>query len=197
MKRNQLRASLEEFDPTVPQEKPVPITGERIAEYEQEKSFVFKGPLAEVMTQALQVAYAKKDPVEDALADNDSQVPALESAAQDQQLLEQMLERIVPDDAQDASNVTIVYGFPNNSVTSGDVTDITESFQAAKDESEDGSIADDFAIVIDGTEFSEDGKSSVNTTKTVDLTAALEAIAISFGVPVYRSLADVMRQHSK
>jgi len=196
-KQQKLRASLEDFDPTIQEEKPTPIQGQRIEEYEQEKSFVFKGPMAEMMTQALQVAYSKKDPVTEEAEVGEEATPALESAAQDQQLLEQMLDRIAPEDAQDSSNVTIVYGFPNDSVTSGDVTEITEEFQRRMEESEDGDISKEVAIVIDGTQIGEDGKEVMKDEKVVDLTPALESIAQAYGVPVYRSLADVMRSHVK
>lgn len=186
--------SMEEFNPTPQNEAPIPIEGSRIDEYEQKRTFVFKGPLSEAMTQALQVAYNKEDPIESEPSDNESENVAMESAAQDQQLLQQLLDRVAPEDAQDADNVTVVYGFPNNSVTSGDVTEITEMFQASADAGEN--VGDEFAIVIDGTDI-KDGELVNDEPKVVNLSAALESIANSYGVKVYRSLADVMRNYTK
>lgn len=146
-----------------------------------EKTIVMQGPLSQVYTDALAVAYAKKDPVTGTFG--------MESQAMDMANLAKLASMVVAPETVPEPD-TLVYGVSPVDLTPEEVVNITGKMA----ESVDGDPYDDnrFVLIIDGT--SQDGSagdvgSSVQA-RYVDLSAGLESIASGFGIKVYHSLTE-------
>lgn len=146
----------------------------------------FKGPLAQVCVDALRVAYAKTKGT-NIDEDGDNNV-VLESLEMDSEILSNISRMIsTGGDAPDnSSKKDVVYTVKDDSLTDENVVDLT------KEMSDHDSSGGRFFLVIDATKPSAVSDSVSNPQEDYKMLTAIETIAGSFGVPVYRSLKSFL-----
>ena len=142
----------------------------------EEQTITMKGPLSQIYTDALAVAYAKHDPATGAVG--------LESQAMDAAYMARLASLIAPPEAVQAAN-TMVYGVSPVDLTQEEVVKVTQELAdvATND------TPDHFVLIIDGTQEPVAGGDGIEQ-RYVDLAAGLESIATGFGIKVYHSLPE-------
>lgn len=165
---------------------------------------VMKGPLAEVMTQALNVAYAKKDQVTGtdtiqpetvvppevsatpiAVTEPAGDTASLESQAQDAAMLQTLVTAASGgNESMPDQNFMTLYGVDKNNVTSQDIIEVTQQIDAVND-------PQDFVLIVDATRPSTNSETSgVPQERLVDvgLAPVLESLVLTKGGRVFPSL---------
>ncbi len=150
----------------------------------EDKTVLLKGPLSDVYTQALAIAYSKETPT-DALPDSGN--ISVESQANDSIVQAAIIRAISGGDTVDTNSATTVYGVSQNSLTQNDVVEIVNLIK------DNESNPDNLIIVVDSGD-------SEDTTKFVDiseiskeLTSAIEHLGAAYHVPVTHSLQDALK----
>lgn len=145
-----------------------------------EQSIVMKGPLAEIYTNALNVAYAKDDPLEVV-----EQTAALESAAIDVMMAQQLAKAMSTDeDSSPTDAFQTVYGVSKDAVSDEIIVDVTSELASPERNGE-------FALIIDGTQPGDNSTgTSLPEERMVELSAVLEGLVEAHGGKVYRSLKE-------
>lgn len=143
-----------------------------------EKTIVIKGPLSDVYTKALSIAYAKTEPNPE----------ATEVATESQQMDVVMFEKLAAQmklnsDVPPTHHFQTVYGVSRDNVTQDVVVDIT---QEVVNQPERG----DFYLIIDGTKPGANSETVSAPEETVRMIAAVECIVESYGGKVFSSLEE-------
>lgn len=155
---------------------------------EEQAQIIMKGPLADIYTQALDVALAKEA---DPAAGSDvpavtEVVTALETQQMDATLmngLAKLLNAQGADGAPETSTKEVVYSVGAASVSEDDVVEVAKDLVAT-----DGG---DFVLIVDGTAPSVNGEAG--GAAPVERGAALECMVNSFGGKVYHSFGEWLK----
>lgn len=183
------------------------IRKEFMLSLEDDQDIVVKGPLSDVYTQALNVAY-KKDETGTTLMDDKGQpVPitveeataiqaevsdagnptavaaALESAAIDVMVAQQLAEGMAPPEPTDAFQT--VYGVAKDAVNNETIVEVSQELVEADDASSVAIIIDEAAVDPNST-----AQTGLPEQQVEVITAALECLAEAHGAKVYRSLKE-------
>jgi hypothetical protein len=154
-----------------------------------EPTIVMSGPLSEIFTKALDVAYAKADPVSGTAG------IAQESQAQDVTVMQKIVESINNNSQQATQAVDEpgvdprtgadlqVYGVAKADITSDDVVDVAD---ALMNEDEDARPKE-FIVVVDSTIPGANGPGSAQSEEVEYLTEAMESLTKRLGGKFYRS----------
>ncbi len=150
------------------------------------QTIAMQGPLGAAYTQALNQYLSKEAPPQGAEdtnsePDEDVNIPALETQAMDAMLLARVAQAVQP--VEQPASVLTVYGVSEKEVTAEDVVEVAKLVGADENES-----AGEVALIIDGD--GPQGASGDASAEYVPLVSALESIASSYNVKVYRSLKD-------
>lgn len=141
------------------------------------QTVVMKGPLAEVMTKALNVAYAKPDPV--------TGEAAMESQAQEVTLIQQMISQANGGETPDQG--LKIWGVSKDDFNQEVLTEITADMAAEVNEEKPS----DYVVIVDGTRPGENSESAgVPEETVVKLESAMESITTALGGKFYRSLEE-------
>lgn len=140
-----------------------------------EKTILMKGPLAEVFTRALDIAYAKTDP---------ESGEALESQQMDVAMMQKLASSMVNGEVPPTNNFQTVYGVSRDAVDQGTVVDITQELGARQND------RGDFFLIIDGTQPGDNSDVSSTPVETMRMISALECLMESHGGKVYSSLQE-------
>lgn len=141
------------------------------------EAIVMKGPLGQAMTNALNVAYAKADPVT-----GEAQVEgsALESQAQDVTVMSKLINAINTTDDQDVKNGVEIYAVSEDDIEPDTVVDVVNQM--------DNSKAGELVVIADASApQNEDGTGEVKD-DFVDLDAE-EVVSIESMLETEESLA--------
>lgn len=150
-----------------------------------EKTIIMKGPLADIYTKALDVAYAKEDPTESLSAD-----PALESAAIDVMLAKELAKSLAPSSAAPTDNFQTVFGVSKDDVGSETIVNVANELTEQNDGGE-------FILIIDGTAPGANGEGSGESAERLEyLSNALECLVSSFGGRTFTGLAEFAKSRS-
>lgn len=148
----------------------------------EEKTVVMKGPLSEVYTNALAIAYAKEDPV--------TGKPSLESQEMDVAYLKKLAEQVVPQDEQTDQSETI-YGVNVAELDAQEVVNVTQQMTDYTTKNN----TDDFVLIIDGTQPGSGGDTGGEIEpRVLNLSQGLESFAAAIGIKVFHSLTEYARQ---
>jgi hypothetical protein len=130
------------------------------------EAIVMKGPLGQAMTNALNVAYAKTDPVTgEATVDG----AAMESQAQDVTVMSKLINAVNTTDDEDVKDGVEIYAVSEDDITPDTVVDVVNDM--------DDSDAGDYVVIADASApQNEDGTGEV-AEDVVDLDAE-EVVAI-------------------
>lgn len=152
---------------------------------QEDKTIVMKGPLAEVYTKALDVAYAKPDTVTNEVALESMTTlgfkVSLETQQMDMNTVHKLVEMLSPDEEEGSDEMT-VYGVGKDDITPEIVVEIGQELADAKKDNN----TNDFILVVDGAS-TPDGSTEQ---RYIDLPAALESMVTNFGGRVFHNLAD-------
>ena len=146
------------------------LEGERIDE-----TISVKGPLGEAMTQALNIAYAKTDPVTGELTTDGT---ALESQAQEVAVMQKLINAVNNDDAP-ADNVEI-YAIGEQEVTPETVVDVVNDMADSK--------ADEYVVIADAAAPQNEDGTGATPEDVIDITEE-EVVAIESGFIALEELA--------
>lgn len=138
------------------------LEGERIDE-----TISVKGPLGEAMTQALNIAYAKVDPI---TGESTPDGAALESQAQDVAVMQKLINAVNNDDAP-ADNVEI-YAIGEQEVTPETVVEVVNDMAESK--------ADEYVVIADAAAPQNEDGTGNTPEDVVDITDE-EVVAIESG----------------
>lgn len=177
--RSLLKRALEDYTPP----EPIPVEGE-------DRTIVMRGPLADIYTQALNVAYAKEDPQA-----NDIQEPTatLESQQMDAHVLQKLSAAISHDNVPPTDNFDTVYGVSRNEMTEQTVVDVTTEL-AGKGS---GPSTPDFYLIIDAMNLGEGGGAPGESTEKIEqIGQALECLVSAHGGKVFHSLQEFAASRS-
>jgi hypothetical protein len=141
------------------------------------EAIVMKGPLGQAMTNALNVAYAKTDPVTgEATTDG----AALESQAQDVTVMSKLINAVNNSDDPDVKNGVEIYAVSETDIEPDTVVDVVNDMEDSK--------AGEFVVIADASApQNEDGTGEVQD-DIVDLDAE-EVVAIESMLESEESLA--------
>jgi len=141
------------------------------------EAIVMKGPLGQAMTNALNVAYAKTDPVTgEATTDG----AAMESQAQDVTVMSKLINAVNNSDDADVKNGVEIYAVSENDIEADTVVDVVSDMDESK--------AGEFVVIADvSAPQNEDGTGEV-AEDIVDLDAE-EVVAIESMLETEESLA--------
>lgn len=140
-----------------------------------EKTIVMKGPLAEVFTRALDIAYAKPDPITG---------EAMESQQMDVAMMQKLAAALNTNDAPPTNNFQTVYGVSRDAVTPQTIVDLTQEITHGSDD------RGDFYLIIDGTQPGDNGNASSTPVDTVRMISAMECLVEAHGGKVFTSLEE-------
>lgn len=151
---------------------------------------LMKGPLSEVFTKALDIAYANdkvengEDVALESLSKNERLVRRIkmESQQMDVAIMQKLSNALNGNDTQ---NVQTVYGVSKDDVTDETIVDVTTELANVTEEG-------DFILVIDAV---GNGEGSTPTEKVVELTNALECMVTAHGFNVFHSFSDYVRSN--
>ena len=166
------------------------------------KTIVVKGPLSEVYTKALHVAYAK-DPAE---SDGDENVVleaisntsnrggsalrralvSMETQQTDSAIVERLARTLNGMGDITPTNNTTLYAVSKNELTDQTVVDITSELVEADD-------SDRVFLIIDGTLPGDNGNASSPIERVSELSAVIESLAEKHKCRVFYSLQDAVR----
>lgn len=141
------------------------------------EAIVMKGPLGQAMTNALNVAYAKTDPVTgEATTDG----AAMESQAQDVTVMSKLINAVNTSEDSDVKNGVEIYAVSETDIEPDTVVDVVNDMEASK--------AGEFVVIADASApQNEDGTGEV-AEDVVDLDAE-EVVAIESMLESEESLA--------
>lgn len=165
----------------------------------EEPTIVMSGPLSEIFTKALDVAYAKADPVSGTAG------IAQESQAQDVTVMQKIVESInnnsqqalQPPEAGDgqfekgfaapASGADIqVYGVAKADITDADVVDVADALMNEDTETK----PKDFVVIVDSTLPGANGVGSAPQEEIEYLSEAMESLTHKLGGRFYHSFEE-------
>lgn len=162
-----------------------------------------KGPLADIYSQALAVAYAKDQGKQEDLAaaaeapDHKAVTAVLESQQMDVTLMQELAKLVDPSNGQaNPAAADVVYAVSDQGVSEDDVVEVARGLvQAPPGERGQG----DFILIVDGTVPGPNGESagSEPQEKMQQLGAALESMVQAFGKRVYHSLGEYLSARKK
>ena len=136
---------------------------------------VMKGPLAEIYGRALNVMYAKPDPLTEEVV--------MESMAQDAQYMQKVINAIGSNnDEVENTELTTVYGVAKSEITDQTVIDITRELATPVDKE-----PTDFVLIIDGT---QPGANSEVSSVPQERLMALEHLVLAHKGRVFGSLLE-------
>jgi hypothetical protein len=169
------------------------LEGEQIQETRRpnEPTIVMSGPLSEIFTKALDVAYAKSRSEGEA-------VVAVESQAQDVTIMQKIVESINNNATQVAEPVNTegvpagdgadlqVYGVAKADITDSDVVDVADALMNEDTETR----PKEFVVVVDSTIPGANGPGSAPEEEVEYLSEAMEALTKRLGGKFYRSFEE-------
>jgi hypothetical protein len=160
-----------------------------------EPTIVMSGPLSEIFTKALDVAYAKEP-------SQGEGVVATESQAQDVTVMQKIVESISNNQQQSVQPVSEVngeigapgaegadlqvYGVAKADITDADVVDVADALMNEDSESR----PKEFVVVVDGTLPSVNGLGGAPKEEVEYLSEAMEALTKRLGGKFYRSFEE-------
>lgn len=154
---------------------------------DSEKTVVMKGPLAEVFTKALNIAYAKPDPVTDDVK--------MESQEQDASVLQSKMKAMAalvinkpPTEAMTNAGGVTLYGVANGEATDDDIVAITQDL--ANTRPENGR----FILIVDGSQGSTSDTDLKSNPEMVRMESAMESMVKAHGGRVFHSLEEYVRR---
>lgn len=157
----------------------------------EQAAIVMKGPLADVYSQALDVAYAKEQPPEAPSEAVTAVAAALESQQMDAEILQEIKEMANSKHEPQAQPPVVVYGVGHDAVTDEVVVQVVQELAAA---TEDDSADHNFVFIVDSTVPTTHGTGSAAPVEVyADLPAALESIVTAAGGKVYHSFAEYIK----
>lgn len=139
-------------------------------------SIVMQGPLAEIYRKALNIEYAKDDPL--------TGKPALETQAQDAEYAKIIADTLLKEEETHLGPLT-VYGVAKASPTPDDVQNVTQATMAG------GEDSDRFILVTDVTEPGSNGDTGAFTERYEYLSNAMESMVLGAGGHVVHSLEEL------
>lgn len=149
---------------------------------DNEQTIVMKGPLADVYTKALDVAYAKDNP--DAQQPEPEAVAAMESQQMDVAIMQKLQAALAAGSAPPTDNFQTVYGVSRDELNDDVVVDVTSELAEQPENSE-------FVLVVDATTPGANGEgASAPVERLEEISAALECMVMAHGGKVYSSLKD-------
>ena len=168
-----------------------------------DKTILMKGPLAEIYTNALDIAYAKNPETGERVVDEagkpvmaeppeptatqDAGNIAQETEAIDVMMAQQLARAMAAQDAKPTDSFQTVYGVSKDNVDDDVVVDVTKEIVNQPENSE-------FILIMDGTQPSANGSNASVPQERMErmdmLTSALEAIVEVHGGKVYKSLKE-------
>lgn len=141
----------------------------------EKDTVVMKGPLSDIYTNALNIAYAKTPTPEGEVAQ--------ESQANDQLMLQALAEDLQGESSDQTGGQTTVYGVSAQDVGPQDVINISQTYAQDPDEK--------VVLIIDGVQPGPNSPDDTIPAERVEvLTTALESIVKVHGGHVYRSLGE-------
>lgn len=168
----------------------------------EEPTIVMSGPLSEIFTKALDITYAKTDPI------TDRPQIAQESQAQDVTVMQKIIESINNNSTQTlqssqagefsepgadgeglpTSGADIqIYGVSKADITSDDVVDVADALMNEDTETK----PKDFVVIVDSTLPGANGEGSSAPHESVEyLSEAMEALVHRLGGRFYRSFEE-------
>ncbi|BDD79541.1 hypothetical protein [Burkholderia phage FLC9] len=166
------------------------LEGEQIQEMRRpnEPTIVMSGPLSEIFTKALDVAYAK------APAEGQG-VVATESQAQDVTIMQKIVESINNNATQATEPVSTdsgsgadlqVYGVAKQDIQDSDVVDVADALMNEDVETK----PKEFVVVVDSTLPGANGAGSAPQEEVEYLSEAMEALTKRLGGKFYRSFEE-------
>jgi hypothetical protein len=151
-----------------------------------EKTIVMKGPLAEIYTKALNIVYAKPDPVTNEVKmESQEQDQATEFAAMKQMASMLQTDTVVSDN--EVATVS-VYGVAKDDVSDQDVVAVTQEL------ANPAQGAGRFVLVIDSTQNSPSDTDMNEQEHIVSLESTLTNMVLAHGGRVYTSLEEYARK---
>jgi hypothetical protein len=161
-----------------------------------EPTIVMSGPLSEIFTKALDVAYAKADPVSGTAG------IGMESQAQDVTVMQKIVESINNNQQQATQEVDMVdgevgapeaagadlqiYGVAKADITDADVVDVADALMNEDTDSR----PKDFVVVVDATLPGANGEGSAPQEHVEYLSEAMEALTKRLGGRFYHSFEE-------
>lgn len=149
-------------------------------------SIIMKGPLADVYSKALQVAFDKENP---AIPEDDTVKAVLESQQIDVAIMEKMAKLMGANEPPPTDNFQTVYGVSKDGITDEVIVDVTNELVSQATATGNRDRSDDFVLIVDATlpggEVAE---------KFEPLATALETMVQAHGGKVYHSLSEYTSQ---
>ncbi|EKD22633.1 MAG: hypothetical protein ACD_84C00031G0004 [uncultured bacterium] len=143
----------------------------------EDQTVVMKGPLSEVFTQALDIAYAKETPA-DIDTDEPQTVAVLESQQMDVAVMRKLTEAMRNTDAE---NVQTVYAVSKDAVEEQTIVDVSSELVNKPE-------GNDFVLIVDAVGSGAIDPINQPTMRTVELTNALECLVTAHGGKIFTSL---------
>lgn len=163
---------------------------------ETEPTIVMKGPLSDVYTQALDIAYAKEDPTgasevtppTDPMPEVGGVVAALESQQIDVAMMQKLANAMISGDNAPTNNVQTVYGVSQNDLNEDKVVEVTQEVAGQPEN------APDFILIVDGTQPGANSESASAPTERLELlSTAIESIVLANGGKVFHSFPEFIK----
>jgi hypothetical protein len=139
-----------------------------------EQTIMMKGPLAEIYTRALDIAYAKPDPL--------TGESVMESQQMDVAMLQKLATSLSGVAPMPTNNFQTVYGVSRDAVDKTVVVNITKEITNPEN------VGRDFFLIIDGTQPGANSDVSSAPVETMRMIDALECLVESHGGKVFTSL---------
>lgn len=154
---------------------------------DSEKTVVMKGPLAEIFTKALNVAYAKPDPVTGEVK--------MESQEQDAKVLQAKMSAMAalvvdkpPEESTTNAGGVTLYGVPRDQISDDDIVAVTQDL--ANTRPENGR----FILIVDGTKGGTADTDLISNPEMVRMESAMESLVKAHGGRVFHSLEEYVRR---
>lgn len=149
---------------------------------DEEKTVVMQGPLADVYKKALDIAYAKPDPV------TGEPAIATESQAIDAMVAKALAEAISKQQEGDTPRRLTVYGVSKIKVGQSDIVNVAKTF------ADENTNPDDFFVVIDATTPSVNGSVGGETQEYIEYGPVLESMVLKMGGKLFHSLEELVEE---
>lgn len=143
---------------------------------------VMTGPLAEIYRNALDIAYAKPDPI------TGEPKVATESQAIDAMIAKQLADAITKSQDDSPGKQFTVYGVSKVSATDEDVVAVAKQLSQSEN-------PDEFILVVDSTVPGPNGETG-GTREYLESVATMESMVHAYGGRVRRSLEEIMEDLS-
>jgi len=162
----------------------------------RDKTVVMDGPLGEVFTKALAVAYAKT-PL-DQNPNAGEAIVAVESQVNDSIMQEAVIRTLSKSDVTDTNKPgTTIYGVCKEKVGPQDIINVATKISALQENTQ-RDFDEQYILVIDATKPQQDTGEThteivdLNKAEQNNVATALETMAIAFGVKVTHSLEEAL-----